>query len=76
MRIIPSARKHGISDAEIRAALAVPMREVRQDEGDLLLVIGADRSGRLLELVVADPEGDDPRVIHAMALRTKFYEYL
>ena len=76
MRIIQSARKHGISDEEMLSALAVPMREVRQPGGDRLLVIGATRSGRLLELVVADPEGDDPRLIHAMPLRSKFYDYL
>lgn len=36
---------------------------------------GADRIGRLLEVVVLD---DDGRLvaIHAMALRRKFYDYL
>jgi hypothetical protein len=39
-------------------------------------VIGADSAARLLEVVVADPEEDDERVIHAMPLRTKFHRYL
>jgi hypothetical protein len=39
------------------------------------LIIGADRAGRLLEIVVLDPD-DDPVVIHAMPLRQKFYDYL
>jgi hypothetical protein len=38
-------------------------------------VIGADRSGRLLEIVVLQPE-TDPKIIHAMALRPAFYRYL
>jgi len=37
--------------------------------------IGADRTGRLLEVVVLDDDGQ-PVAIHAMALRPKFYEHL
>jgi hypothetical protein len=38
------------------------------------LVIGADRSGRLLEVVVlGDDPDEEPVVIHAMALRPKFH---
>jgi hypothetical protein len=40
-----------------------------------LLVIGADTTGRLLEVVVLDPD-DEPVVIHAMPLRSKFYDLL
>ena len=51
------------------------MRMVAQDD-TRVLVIGADNAGRLLEMVIADPESDDARVIHAMALRPKFFRYL
>lgn len=47
---------------------------VRPSE-DRVLVIGADTAGRLLEIVVLNPE-DDPVAIHAMPLRPKFYRYL
>lgn len=40
-----------------------------------LLVIGADRSGRLLELVLV-PSSGPTRIIHADRLRAKFYDYL
>ena len=41
------------------------------------LVIGADESGRILEIVVLDDDpDDDPIVIHAMPLRPKFHRYL
>jgi len=41
------------------------------------LVIGPDHQGRLLELIVVEPGGDqEPYVIHAMRLRPKFYEFL
>jgi len=45
------------------------------DQGDRDLYIGADRSGRLLEVVVLDDDGQ-PVVIHAMVLRRKFYDQL
>jgi hypothetical protein len=41
------------------------------------LLIGADRAGRLLEVVVLDDDPDEePLVIHAMPLRPKFHRYL
>lgn len=51
------------------------MRMVSQDD-HLTLVIGADATGQLLEIVIAEAETDDARVIHAMPLRQKFYHYL
>jgi len=47
----------------------------RRQSGDRVLVIGADSAGRLLEVVVLDPD-DDPVAIRAMPLRPKFYRYL
>ncbi len=74
MEIADSARRHGIADEDIQHAIRIPMRRVVQDD-DRLLVIGPDRAGRLLEIVVIDPD-DDPAVIHAMPLRRVFYDYL
>ncbi len=74
MEIAQSARRHGVADQEILAAVSVPLRVVRQSV-DRVLVIGADTTGRLLEVVVLDPD-DDPVAIHAMPLRPKFYRYL
>ena len=74
MGIADSARRHGVADADIRAAVSVPLRLVHQG-ADRVLVIGADSTGRLLEVVVLDPN-DEPVAIHAMSLRPKFYRYL
>ncbi len=49
--IADSARRYGVPDEDIRAAVSVPLRFVLQGE-DCVLVIGADASGRLLEVVV------------------------
>jgi len=55
VQIAVSARRHGIADEDIRAACSVPLRLVRQGD-DRLLVIGADATGCLLEVVVLDPQ--------------------
>jgi hypothetical protein len=62
---LPSARKHGISDDDIRhgfnnavAAITTP------DQPDFTMVVGADLNGQLLEIgaLAAD---DNDYVIHA-----------
>ena len=73
MRIIDSARKHGIADADIRHAIRLELRTVGDRER--VLVVGPARSGQLLEIVILD-HADDPVVIHAMPLRATFFDYL
>jgi N-acetylmuramic acid 6-phosphate (MurNAc-6-P) etherase len=73
VEIADNARKHGVADADIEHAVRNAIRVVSQ--GDRDLYIGADRTGRLLEVVVLDDDGQ-PVAIHAMALRPKFYEHL
>lgn len=52
-------------------------RSVRRElDENKTLLIGADTTGRLLEVVVADIDTDLPRIIHAMALRASFYRFL
>ncbi len=73
MEIAESTRHHGIADEDIRHAVRVEFRTITFH--DRLLIIGADRTGRLLEVVVLDPD-DEPVAIHAMKLRPKLYDYL
>ena len=75
VEIADTARKHGILDEDMQHALRHPLRIVPGDRRDL--VIGADRSGRLLEVVILDDDPEqEPIVIHAMPLRAKFHRYL
>jgi hypothetical protein len=75
VEIADSARKHGVLDEDMQHAIRHPVRVVPGDGRDL--VIGADRSGRLLEVVILDDDPDqEPIVIHAMTLRVKFHRYL
>jgi hypothetical protein len=76
VEVADSARKHGIADADIVHAVRMQLRAVRQS-ADRTLLIGVDRTGRLLELVLLDATDAEPAcVIHAMELRPKFYKFL
>ena len=67
--MLASARKHGIQDEDMLHAYRHPVRvfEVR----DLVVLIGGDRSGRLLEVGLAEAEGIE-FIVHAMPARSKF----
>jgi hypothetical protein len=69
------ARKHGVTDEDMRHAVRHAVRGVELDD-ELTLLIGADRAGRLLEVIVAEFETDQARIIHAMLLRATFYRFL
>lgn len=77
MRVMGSARKHGIAEADIRHAWFHAMRlvEFEYDGEERLLVIGPGRGGQLLELVAVPVDGPT-RIIHADRLRPTFFDYL
>jgi hypothetical protein len=72
--ILPSERKHGISDDDIRhtfenavASITVP------GQPGLSMMLGPDQSARLLEIgVLADDDND----IHAMPARPKYLKMI
>lgn len=51
------------------------MRRIVLDD-DLTMLIGPALDGRLLEVGVLDLDGNDPVVIHAMSVRSKFRRFL
>ena len=76
MKIHGSARKHGLKDAYIQHAWlnAIRLVEYEYEGEERLLIIGADRQGRLLVLLeVPQPHR---RGSSADLLRPKFYDYL
>jgi hypothetical protein len=77
VRILPSARKHGIPDEDIEWALDHILRYREQEyDGEVrVFIIGVDRIGRFLELI-AVPHADPQRVIHADVLQPNHYYYL
>jgi hypothetical protein len=65
VEVADNVRKHGVDDLDIEHAVRNSIRVLNQGDSDLY--IGADRAGRLLEVVVLDEDGQ-PVAIHAMAL--------
>ena len=68
--VLQSARRHGVADDDVLHAHRHPLRTFDLDDG-LVMVIGPDRSGRLLEVGVAMAE-DLTFLVHAMPARAKF----
>ncbi len=75
MRIGAPARNHGVADEDMRHAIRSAVRRRAMGE-NLTMLIGPAANGSMLEIGVLDLDGDDPVVIHAMALRPKFYRFL
>ncbi len=76
MEIHPSARRHGVADENIVHALEhVLATEDAGDDPDRWLVIGSDRAGNLLEIILLVTE-DREIVVHAMDMRPKYRRLL
>jgi hypothetical protein len=68
--IADSARKHGVSDDDIRHAYAHPIRVFELDEG-LTMIVGANWAAIILEIGVVNG-ALGPVVVHAMKARDRF----
>jgi uncharacterized DUF497 family protein len=77
VEIHDSARKHGVVDADIHHAIdhALAIEDAGEDP-DRWLVIGPDRAGNLLEVVVLTTVEGNQIAIHAMAMRARFRKLL
>ena len=76
MEVLRSALRHGVHNEDVQHALrnSLLVQEIAEDP-TRYLVLGADRAGNLLELVVLDrPQG--AAVMHATAMRTKYQALL
>ena len=72
-KIANSARRHGISVDDILHAYRNPIRVHQLDDLDML--IGADASGRLLEVgVVINEDERTDVIVHTMPMRPRFLE--
>ncbi len=76
MEILPSARKHGISDDDIRHSFNNALSAiVTPHQPDFTMIVGADSKGQLLEIGVLAADDND-YVIHAMRARTKYTQLI
>jgi hypothetical protein len=76
VEIHPSARRHGVADEVIAHALQhVSVTEDAGEDPDRWLVIGPDRAGNLLEIIVLVTDTHEI-VVHAMPMRPKYRRLL
>jgi hypothetical protein len=68
--IADSAHNHEVDDDDILHAYNNPILVEEIDEG-LLVFVGSDRAGRLLEIGVVGAS-DGPVIVHAMEARPKY----
>lgn len=84
MEIHPAARRHGLSDADIRhvvthhlAAIDLPEEDSEGEEAPWrVLYLGPDRAGNLREVVVIERDDGSEQAIHAMKMQTKYESLL
>jgi hypothetical protein len=75
VEIHPSARKHGIADADIEHATEHAMTIESQDD-DTRLYLGPARDASLLEVVTIMRNDGSEFAIHAMNMRSKYQRRL
>jgi uncharacterized DUF497 family protein len=77
MEFAASARKHGVSEEDALHAVenAMVASEQYYDGENRMLIVGPDRSGRMLEVVIV-PWRHPELIIHADLMRTKFRDLL
>lgn len=80
MEIHRSARKHGVPDDDIHHAVEQALVGYALEQGDgeprRTLLIGPDRAGNLLEIVVLELDDGDRIAIHAMPMRPSYTDLL
>jgi hypothetical protein len=75
VEIHPSARKHGIADADIDHATRNAMTIDNLDD-DLRLYLGPARNADLLEIVTVVRDDETELTIHPMKMRPKYQRLL
>ena len=77
MRFHESARKHGVDEQDTLHAIdhALAIKDAGEDP-ERWLVLGPDRAGNLLEVIVLITAEGEQLAIHAMTMRAKYQELL
>ncbi len=77
MEVHESAHNHGVADQDSLHAIdhALSIEDAGEDP-DRWLVLGPDRAGNLLEVVVMTTRDGGQLLIHAMPMRSRFRRLL
>lgn len=63
--ILPSARKHGVTDSDMQHALRNAIAFHDQD-AEIIIAVGPDHAGRLVEVAFIESDDEHRVIIHAM----------
>jgi uncharacterized DUF497 family protein len=74
-RVHESARKHGVSVADIEHVIRHPMHVIRREDGGRLY-LGAGRNAELLEVITVLKADGSELAIHAMKMRPRYANLL
>ena len=69
--MVSSARRHGVDDEDMLHPYRNAIDAWVLDEG-LVMLVGPDRSGALVEVGVVRSDDGTPVIVHAMKARPKF----
>jgi hypothetical protein len=72
LALVPSAFKHGIDEDDILHAYRNAMRRYGPEPDGFTMIVGADNSGRLLEVGAYESEEGPVVIVHAMPARAKY----
>ena len=70
--ILDSARKRGYEDDDLLHVVAFAVREYHQDD-ELVMFVGADQAGRLMEVGTITLRDGKTAIVHAMRPPAKRY---
>lgn len=69
--IAPSAYKHNITKDQMLHAYNLPIAS-HDVEDEMVMLIGGDSSGQLLEVGIVTASDGGPVIVHAMKARSKY----
>ena len=71
--ILPSARKHGVTDSDMQHAMRNAIAFHDQDDEAIIIAVGPDHAGRLVEVGFIESDDEHRVIVHAMRpARPKF----
>ena len=77
MKIIDSARKHGISDLDISYVYEYAVNSILlKDSSNMVMLFGFDTIGRGLEIAYVTNSNDEDIIVHAMKVRPSYKKHL
>ena len=70
--VLPSALRHGLSEAAVLHAYKHNIRAAPQDDEGVTMIVGGDQAGNLIEVGLVEADDGTVLIVHAMPARPKY----